>query len=145
MRGIHCFPRIKLLKIFSSPHNYLIGGPQKTDTTGMTEEQARKTREADRKKQKKWTDAVQNQRIKANPIGSPSRANRGITTDTLHTMTDVEAHRLSNRHMFPTKDIFWIRIAEEAILRNISMQSLRSDHMQMKVIGKHDVFISGYF
>ena len=91
-----------------TPRNYLSGGPQKTDMTGMTEEQASKIREADRKKRKKWTDAERKIRIKANPIGSPPRANRGITTDTLRMMTEVEAHRLSDGHMFPTKEIFWI-------------------------------------
>ena len=69
-------------------------------------------------------------------MGPPPRENRGITTDTLCTMMDVEAHRLSYGHIFPTKDIFWIRIAEKAILRNISVQSLRSDHLHIKVIGK---------
>ena len=136
--GRSLFPKNK------TPRNYLSGGPQKTDTTGMTEEEAGKIREADRKKRKKWTDAERKIRIKANPIGSPPRANRGITTDTLRMMTEVEAHRLSDGHMFPTKEIFWIRIAEEAILRNISVRSLRSDHMQMKVIGKN-FFVSGYF
>jgi len=110
----------------------------------MTEEEASKIREADQKKRKKWSDAERRIRIKANPIGSPPRANRGITTDTLQMMTEVESHRLSDGHMFPTKEIFWIRIAEEAILWNISVQSLWSDHMQMKVIGKN-FFVSGYF
>ena len=136
--GRSLFPKNK------TPRNYLSGGPQKTDTTGMTEEKTSKLREADQKKQKKWTNAERKIRIKSNQIGSPPCANRGITTDTLRMMTEVEAHRLSDGHMFPTKEIFWIRIAEEAILRNISVRSLRSDHMQMKVIGKN-FFVSGYF
>lgn len=56
------------------PWNFLIGGPQTTDTTGMTEEQAKKTREADCKRRKKWADAQQNERIKGNPVGSLPRA-----------------------------------------------------------------------
>jgi hypothetical protein len=110
----------------------------------MTEEQAKKTREANRKKRKKWADAQQNERIKGNPVGSPPRAKRGIVTKIICTMTDVEAHRLSKGHMFPTKEILWIRIAEEAILRNISVRSLRSDHLQIKVIGK-SFYVSGSF
>ena len=125
------FPKNK-----NPPKNLYLGGPQKTDTSGMSEAEAAKTREADRKKRKKWTDAQRIQRLKTNPIGSPPRDRRGIVIPTLRTMEDVEQRRLEEGHMFPTKEILWMRIAEEAIHRNIHVRAVRSDHSILKVIGE---------
>ena len=101
--------------------NLIIGGPQPTDTTGMSAVDAKLTKEADRTLRKQWSDKIRLQRLKENKVGSPPRASLGNINENLRVMVDVEANRLSVGHMFPIKDIFWLRIAEEALLRGINV------------------------
>jgi hypothetical protein len=122
------FPKNK-----KSPMNFIIGGPQPTDTTGMTVVDAQLTKEADQKARKQWSDKTRLQRLKKNKVGSPPRASVGIIDENPQMMVDVKANRLSVGHMFPIKDIFWSRIAEEALLRGINVQSVRSDYTNLIV------------
>ena len=59
-------------------------------------------------------------------------------------MVDVEANRLSVGHMFPIKQIFWLRIAEEALLQGINVRSVRSDYTNLIVTGP-SFYVSGQF
>ena len=84
------------------------------------------------------------QRLKKNKVGSPPRASLGIIDETLQTMVDVEANHLSVGHMFSIKNIFWLRIAEEALLRGINVRSVRSDYTNLTVTGP-SFYVSGRF
>jgi hypothetical protein len=72
--GRSLFPKNK------TPRNYLSGGPQKTDTTGMTEEEASKIREADRKKRNKWESQHRAVLEKSNQPQLRERIGRRTTT-----------------------------------------------------------------
>ena len=124
--------------------NLIIGGPQPTDTTGMSAVDAKLTKEADRTLRKQWSDKIRLQRLKENKVGSPPRASLGNTNENLRVMVDVEANRLSVGHMFPIKHIFWLRIAEEALLRGINVRSVRSDYTNLIVTGP-SFYVSGRF
>jgi hypothetical protein len=112
------FPKNKKLS-----KNLIIGGPQPTDTTGMSAVDAKLTKEADRTLRKQWSDKIRLQRLKENKVGSPPRASLGNINENLRVMVDAEANCLSVGHMFPIKQIFWLRIAEEALLRGINVRS----------------------
>jgi len=100
--------------------NLIIGGPQPTDTTGMSAVDATLTKEANQTLRKQWSDKIRCQRLKENKVGSPPRASLGIIDENLWVMVHVEANHLSVGQMFPIKHIFWLRIAEEADKRSIS-------------------------
>ena len=55
--------------------------------------------------------------------------------DTLRPLVEVEKYRLCEGQMFPDKNTFWMRIAEEALLRNINIQSVRSEYTVLVVCG----------
>ena len=59
-------------------------------------------------------------------------------------MTDVELNRLEEGHMFATKDILNLRIAEEANLRCIKIKVERSDPTNLIIVG-YDFYVSGSF
>jgi hypothetical protein len=62
----------------------------------------------------------------------------GVCEAQLRKMTDVEQFPLCLKHMFPSKEIALIRIAEEANLFGIRIQIRRSDHFQLHVYGSGD-------
>ena len=115
--------------------NFILGGPQARDTSGMSAAEAKFVELEDKKKRKQWTDQQRQKRLKKNHVGSPPPKKLGFTSDRLRTMVDVEANRLLPGHMFPTKEIFWMRIGEEALLRNIQVRAIRSDHVNLVVKG----------
>ena len=123
--------------------NLIIGGPQSTNTTGMTASKAKFTKESDQKR-KQWTNMKCLKRLKQNTVGSSPHRSLGVVDDTLRTMVDIEVNRLYVWHMFPTKDIFWMRIAEEAILRGINVRSVRSDYTNLIVNGPR-FYVAGRF
>ena len=122
--------------------NLIIGGPQPTDTTGMNAIDAKLTKEADRTLRKQWSNKTCLQRLKKNKVGSPPRASLGIIDESLRIMVDVDANRLSVGRMSPIKDIFWLRIAEEALLLGINVRSVRSDYTNLTVTGPR-FYVSG--
>ena len=133
------FPKNKKLS-----KNLIIGGPQPTDTTGMSAVDAKLTKEANQTLRKQWSDKIRLQRLKENKVGSPPCASLGNINENLRVMVDVEANRLSVGHMFPIKQIFWLRIAEEALLRGINVRSVRSDYTNLIVTGP-SFYVSGRF
>jgi len=124
--------------------NLIIGGHQPADTTGMSAIDAKLTKEVNRTLRKQWSDKIRLQRLKENKVGSPPRASLGNINENLRVMVDVEANRLSVGHMFPIKNIFWLRIAEEALLRGINVRSVRSDYTNLIVTGP-SFYVSGRF
>ena len=110
----------------------------------MTAAEAKFVELEDKKKRKQWTDQQRQKRLKKNHVGSPPPKKLGFTSDRLRTMVDVEANRLLPGHMFPTKEIFWMRIGEEALLRNIQVRAIRSDLVNLVVKGPN-FYVAGNF
>ena len=137
------FPKAK-----NPSKHMIIGGPQPRSTEGMTLAEAKMIIEEDRKIRKSWTDVQRKQRLKENNIGCPPGDNDGFNSDLLRIMAEVEVNRLREGHMFSTKDIFWMRIGEEANLRNIHVRCVRSDHFNLTISGPnfyvHGTFREGY-
>ncbi len=104
----------------------VVGGPQARDTTGMMDSQKAAVERKDKILRKKWTDAHRWERLKKNKVGSPPQNKMGHVGDTLWTLVEVEKYRLCKGQMFPDKNTFWMRIAEEALLLNINVQAVRS-------------------
>jgi len=112
----------------------------------MSAVDAKLTKEADQTLRKQWSDKIRLQRLKENKVGSPPRASLGIINENLRVMVDVEGNRLSVGHMymFPIKHIFWLRIAEGALLRGINVRSVRSDYMNL-IVTDPSFYVSGHF
>jgi hypothetical protein len=101
----------------------------------MTESEKAFVETEDKLLQKKWTDAQRWQRLKTNKVGSPPRNKMGHVSDTLRPLVKVEKYCLCVGQMFPNKDIFWMRIAKEALLRNINVRAVRSEYTVLIVCG----------
>jgi hypothetical protein len=129
----------KMRSLFPKNRNQLrkllIGGPQARDTTGMTECKKAFVEMEDKVLRKKWTDAQHWQRLKTNKVGSPPCNKMGHVSDTLRPLVEVEKYCLCVGQMFPNKDIFWMRIAEEALLQNINVRVVCSEYMVLTVCG----------
>jgi hypothetical protein len=113
----------------------LLGGPQPRDTTGMMDSKKEAIENKDRIIRKKWTDARRWEHLKKNKVGSPPQNKMGHVGDTLRTLAEVERYCLCEGQMFPDKNIFWMRIAEEALLWNINVQAVRSEYTVLVVCG----------
>lgn len=113
----------------------IVGGPAPRDTTGLTASEKAAIEREDKVIRKKWTDAQRWRRLKKNTIGSPPRNFMGHCGDTLRPLEEVEKYRLCVGQMFPDKNIFWMRIAEEALLRGITVRAVRSEYTHLTVCG----------
>jgi hypothetical protein len=60
----------------------------------------------------------------------------GHCGDTLRPLVEVEKYRLCVGQMFPDKNIFWMRIAEEALLHGITVHAIRSEYTHLTVCGQ---------
>ncbi len=118
-----------------SKKNLIAGGPQARDTTGMTESEKEEVKEEDKKLRKKWTNAQRWLHLKKYSVGTPPPNWMGYCGDQLRTLDEVEKHNLSVGQMFPKRDIFWLRIAEEALLRGITVRAIRSEVAHLTVCG----------
>ena len=118
------------------------GRPPKPDTKGMSEEDAEAAVTEWEKKWKKVNDA--NRRTAAaaaalqdfdESIDQSGEVYSDICTRTLREMRDVEINPLRKDHTFPNKEILMLRIAEEANLFGVRIQSRWSDCFQLQVAG----------
>jgi hypothetical protein len=118
------------------------GRPPKPDTKGMSEEDAEAAVTEWEKKWKKINDA--NRRTAAaaaalqdfdESIDPSCEVYSGVCTRTLREMRDVEINPLRKGHTFPNKEILMLRIAEEANLFGVRIQSRRSDSFQLQTYG----------
>ena len=112
-----------------------VEGPQKRDTSGMTADEKAKIEKEDQKIRKKWTDAQRRMRIKKAPSGDPPFELMGYCGDQLRPLAEVEKYRLSEGQMFPNRNIFWLRVGEEALLRGIRVRAMRSEETNLTVCG----------
>jgi hypothetical protein len=99
--------------------NIIPGGPTKPDVRNMNEATAKTVLKAYAKERKAYTDKQRFARVKAVQSVSHLSGYSGPNMEQLRTMTDVESNRLEEDHIFVTKEILNLRIAEEANLRCI--------------------------
>ena len=105
--------------------NIIPGGPTKPDVRNMSDDAAKNVLKAYSKARKAYTDKQRFARAKAvNTVSNLLSGYSGHNIEHLRTMTDVESYRLEEGHHFATKEIFYLRIAEEANLRRIKKSRL---------------------
>ena len=118
------------------------GRPPKPDTTGMSEEDASAALTDWGKKWKRDNDT--NRRTAAaaaalqefdESLDLSGHQFTGVCSRTLREMKDVELHPLRKGDTFPNKELVMLRIAEEANLFAIRIQTRRSDLFQLQVYG----------
>jgi hypothetical protein len=101
----------------------------------MTASMAAIAKKEDRVKRKAWTDALRMNRHKKNNTASPPSKSRGHVSNTLHSLEEVERKRLVKGNVFPSREILWMRIVEEALLRGINVKASRVDRTNLTVYG----------
>jgi hypothetical protein len=124
--------------------NIIPGGPTKPDLRNMTETAAKIVLKAYAKERKAYTDKQRFARVKAVQSVSLSSGFSGHNNKQIRTMTDVESNRLVEDHIFATKEILNLCIAEEANLRCIKVKVERSDPTNLIVVG-FKFYVSGSF
>lgn len=87
------------------------------------------------KMRKRYNDAERYKRAKASgsTVAEAGSTFTGVCDDQLRTMARVKEYRLQEGHTFPNKDILWIRIVEEAVLRGKYLTTYRSDAFNLIV------------
>jgi len=124
--------------------NIIPGGPTKPDVRNMSEATARKVLKAYSKARKAYTDKQRFERAKSVKSDSNLSGYSGHNIEQLRTMRDVESYRLEEDHSFATKDMFNLRIAEEANLRCIKIKVERSDPTNLTIVG-YNFYVSGSY
>jgi hypothetical protein len=122
---------------FSSVHpddvvsrNYILGGPQRPDTSKMSKREEKLALDNYKKKRKLYTDAkrmeMAKQLAEADITTLPQQRQMhsyiGDQTPSIRLMMVVEAHPLVAGQTFQHKKTLQIRIVEEANLRNIKVK-----------------------
>ncbi len=92
---------------------------------------------------KKYTDKrrYNNAKEKGSSVTDVAHDFTGVCDDQLRPMSVVKDRRFQKDHTFPTKDILWIRIAEEANLRSMHVTTYRSNAFNLIVFA--DQFFVG--
>ena len=109
--------------------------PQKPDLSSLEAEDAARAMKAWRVDRKRWTD--RRARLRRNErIGNGDLlVYTGDASPLLRLMTVVQQRRLMVGDSFENKDTLRMRIAEEANLANKEISTVRSDTMQLVVVG----------
>jgi hypothetical protein len=131
--------------------NRVLGGPQRPDTSKMSEKEEVAALEKFKKMRRKYTDKRRNTIAKtmqeADLASSPQRTQMitysGDQTPSIRLMMVVEAYPLLDGQLFQTKEILMIRIAEEANLRHIKVKVVKSNHVAYIVAGHNFYFAAG--
>ena len=124
--------------------NIIPGGPTKPDVRNMTEATAKIVLKAYAKERKAYPDKQHFSCVKAVQSVSLLPGFSGHNNEQLRTMTDVESNWLEEDHMFATKGILNLHIAEEANLRCIKVKVERSDSTNLIIVG-FKFYVSGSF
>jgi len=112
------------------------GGPQPPDLSNYSESERSSVWGKYVKARKRYVDDERHKRLKAKSSTTKGGGFlSGDQTPQLRPMSDVEKARLSVGHIFRSKDVVKLRIAEEANLRGISTRVQRSDVMNLTVVG----------
>jgi len=124
--------------------NFIPGGPTKPDVRIITEATTKTVLKAYTKERKTYTDEQHFACVKAVKFVSHLSGYSGHNIKQLRTMTDVESNRLEEDHIFATKEILNLCIAEEANLRCIKVKVERSDPTNLIIVG-FNFYVSGPF
>jgi hypothetical protein len=123
--------------------NLTRGGPERPDTSGMTEAGANAEIKKWRKARKKYTDGLLAAKAKmrksleeTDNYDDDAVVYLGVTTPFLRTMSDVEAQPMCVDHNYPSKEVLLLRIAEEANLYNVEVANVRSCNKRVYYDGR---------
>ncbi len=112
------------------------GGPQPPDLSNYPESERDSVWGKYVKARKKYVDEERHKRLKAKKSMTKGGSDlSGDQTKQLRPMSEVEKAQLSVGHIFRSKDVVVLRIAEEANLRGISTRVQQSDVMNLTVVG----------
>ncbi len=123
--------------------NLTKGGPERPDTSGMTNASADAELKLWRKAHKKYTDGLLAAKAKLrkslendNDEYDDGIEYLGVTSWLLRPMSAVEAEPMCVGHSYPSKEVLLLHIAEEANLHNIEVASVRSCNNRMYFDGR---------
>jgi hypothetical protein len=114
--------------------NLILGGPPQQDTSTITDSEKRQYHKA----RKEYTDCLRFERMRREPSDTTlllRDAYTGDSTPTLRPESKVLSDRLEVGHSFASKSTLIMRVAEEANLRGIEFNTVRSDILTFKCIG----------
>lgn len=109
--------------------------PEKPDVSEMEADEADAAIKAWRVARKRWTDRRARQRRNAKNDSGDLGVYSGDCSPMLRMMTDVMQRRLMPGDSFQNKEVLRMRIAEEANLAHKEITTVRSDKMQLVVVG----------
>jgi hypothetical protein len=126
-------------------HTLTKGGPQRLDTSGMTQARADLEIELWRKAPKKYTDALAATKTKLrnsleyndNDHDNDGIEFLGVATHVWRLMSAVEEAPMCVRHNYQKKAILLLRIAEEANLHNLEITTIWSCGRRVYVDGRN--------
>ena len=125
----------------SKRKNYSIGGPQAPDLDRYPKNAREEVWEEYKKKRKAFNDQQRKKRAKLARQVHEGSADinlseyKGCNLDRIRVIEEVEANRLMVNHTFSSRDIMYLRVAEEANLRSIVIRVNRSDNQQFVATG----------
>jgi hypothetical protein len=140
-----CFPKDK-----SKNRVYSTDGPQPPNLNLYPANERDEIWTAYKKKRKAFNDKNRKKRAKvARELleGCDRKDNtiyKGCNVEFLRTMDEVESNRLMVNHTFSSRDIVYLRVAEEANLRSIVIKVNRSDNQQFVATGI-DFYVRAFF
>jgi hypothetical protein len=124
----------------SKNKTYNRDGPQPPNLERYPEDDRQEVLDAYKKKRKAFNDQMRKKRAKLAREGvegggvNPSDF-KGWNVERLRTMDEVETHPLKVGHTFSSRDILYLRVAEEANHRGIVIRVNRSDDQQFVASG----------
>jgi hypothetical protein len=132
--------------------NFILGGPQKPDTMGMTAIEKEVTIKQHRKARKSFTDkerlaltkSMSNQSVAASPQKIQLGNFKGDPNKMVPPIEYVESHRLLKGQTFQLKGMLQIRIAEEANLCLIKVKTIRSNSNNLIIAGRNFYMCATY-
>ncbi len=140
---------------FPRDHNsstFILGGPQKPVTMGMTAAEVEAAKKQYRKKRKSFTNkecltlmkSMSNKGDSTLPQKSQLGIFKGDPNKMVFPMEYVESHRFFKGHTFQLKEMLQIRIAEKANLRLIKVETIRSNSNNLIVAGRNFYIYATY-
>jgi hypothetical protein len=132
----------------SKNKNYNRDGPQPPDLDRYPEHERQNVLDAYKKKRKVFNDLMRKKLAKLVREGIEGAANpfdfKGWNVEQLRTMDEVETNPLKAGHTFYSRDILYLRVAEEANHRGIVIRVNRSDD-QLFVATGIDFYVRATF
>jgi hypothetical protein len=123
--------------------NFILGGPQRLDTMGMTPAKEEAAMKKYRKERTSFTDksrlslmmSMASKGVAALPQKNQSGYFLGDQKEMVQPMVDVESHHLSQIHTFQLKERLQLCIAEEVNLHQLKVKTIRNNHNNIIIAG----------